>query len=526
MTASPSFDLHEASRRFPERQAVVDEDGRSVTYRELDALVTSGHAALCAHGVKAGDRVGIGLPKSIDAVAAIHAALRAGAVVVPIDPGSPASRTAWLLGHCDVRLHIAHRTAASRLLAAFGEGMTKPVIAALPDHTGGRAFSAWAGATAGIGRAPAQPVAVSPDSHAYLLYTSGSTGEPKGVVHSHGALAHFISWFCSEFDPTPEDRFSAHPPFHFALSVSDLFAPPRVGATIVLIGEESARNPQRLASRIDEHGITCWLSTPTALMALEAHGRLERHSGRSIRQLLFAGEVYPVQRLRRLMHRWSAPRYINVYGSTETNMRAIYEAPKNIPPDRTAPLPLGRPCNDYHFSLRGNDGAGEAAGIGELVVSGPSLMAGFWRRPDLDARSLLTDRDGTRWFCTGDIVRESPDGTFVFAGRRDRMVKRRGVRIELGEIDACLSLHPQVAAVASVAVPAEADGVRIQVFVVSQAGAGPSVIDLMRFCVERLPAGMVPDAVAFVPEIPVTSTGKIDYPVLTSRAAAMPSNDV
>jgi acyl-coenzyme A synthetase/AMP-(fatty) acid ligase len=302
------------------------------------------------------------------------------------------------------------------------------------------------------------------------------------------------------------------------MSVSDLFAPVRAGAALVLIGEATVRNPLRLAERIAETGITFWFSTPSALIALEQFGRLERFPVPRFRHLLFAGEPFPIPRLRAVMRRWPGPRYVNIYGSTETNMRAMYEVPPHLPEETTS-LPLGRPFNGYDFRI---DDPG-ADGCGELLVTGPALMSGYWRRSGLDDETFDRDAGGVRWFRTGDLASTDASGAFVFRGRRDRMVKRHGYRIELAEVEAAVAQHPEVREAAAVAT-ASTEGLRILVFVTTHNGTTVSQIEIRRFCMQRLPSWMIPDAFPPLDAMPLTATGKIDYLAL-GRAATQEPHD-
>jgi acyl-coenzyme A synthetase/AMP-(fatty) acid ligase len=262
-----------------------------------------------------------------------------------------------------------------------------------------------------------------------------------------------------------------------------------------------------------------WYSAPSILAVLSQYGRLERHDFSALRAVLFAGEVFPIQHLRRLKALWPSPRYFNLYGPTETNVCTFYELPAQIPAQRTEPFPIGRTCS--HLRSRVVDERGEevAPGVeGELIISGPGVMAGYWNLPEQSARAFLVDPDGTRWYKTGDIVLADRDGEFVFLGRRDRMVKRRGYRIELGEIETALYRHPAVAEAAAVAAGDAGGGVMIHAFLSTKDGGRISVIELKRFCTEQLPLYMVPDRFAFLERLPKTSTAKIDYQKLKELA--------
>jgi amino acid adenylation domain-containing protein len=505
-----------SSGRWPQRTAVREPGGAALTYRELDALTDRVRDAFRATGVTAGDRVGVYLPKTVDSVAVIFGALKAGAVYVPVDPGSPPARAAYILHDCTVRVIVTATALVAPLQKELGELGASPDLIALDPVGGGLGVGRWLEAREPIGRS--ETASPPLDDPAYILYTSGSTGRPKGVVISHRAAVSFVDWCSAIFAPTPEDRFSSHAPFHFDLSIHDLYVSLKHGASVVLVGEELGKDPRRLAALIEAERLTIWYSTPSILSLLEEHGRLDRHDARSLRYVLFAGEVFPIPRLRRTMDRWPWARYFNLYGPTETNVCTWYEVPRPLPPERTEPLPIGRPCAHYRPLVVDGDRPVARGERGELLISGPGVMTGYWNLPDQNAGAFLAGADGIRWYRTGDVVSEQPDGTFLFHGRRDRMVKRRGYRIELGEIETGLARHEKVAAAAVVARSDDRSGVVIHAFLAPLGSDRPSIVDLKRYCTEALPGYMSPDRFTFLDRIPQTSTDKTDYQALLALA--------
>ena len=502
----------DACRRFPDRPAVKEPGEPALTYGELGRLTDRVRDALLQAGVVPGDRVGVYLPKTVDSVAAVLGALKAGAAYVPVDPGSPAARAAYILTNCAVRLVITDRSLAAPLADELGRAGASVSMRVLEGVGNGAGVSAWLDTLGPV--APGLTAHPDLDAPAYLLYTSGSTGLPKGVVISHRAAQAFVDWCAATFRPTEEDRFSSHAPFHFDLSIHDLYVSLRCGACVVLIGEELGKEPKRLAELIAAERLTIWYSTPSILSLLEEHGRLERHDCRSLRIVLFAGEVFPIPRLRRVLERWPWPRFCNLYGPTETNVCTWYEVPRPFPPERTEPLPIGAACAHYRPLVVSGDQPVAPGEAGELLMSGPGLMTGYWNLPERNAAAFWTAPDGVRWYRTGDVVSEQPDGSFLFHGRRDRMVKRRGYRIELGEIESGLARHPALAGVAVIARPDDVSGVVIHAFLAPRGQERPSIVDLKRFCSEELPRYMVPDRFAFIDAIPQTSTNKTDYQAL------------
>jgi amino acid adenylation domain-containing protein len=521
MSPSPSLHalLEATARRFPDRTAVDDPGRATITYDQLDQLSDRLRDHLAHMGVRPGDRVGIYMRKSIDAVASIFGVLKSGAAYIPIDPEAPPARCAYILNDCSVAAIVTHRSLEPALDAELLPLGAKPPRVLLDDGEGPVPLRAALDREARSGPVPAI-AAVHPavDGLAYILYTSGSTGRPKGVMLSHRNALSFVDWCSSEFTPRDLDVFSSHAPLHFDLSIFDVFTSVKHGATLVLLGAQLGKDPRQLASLIAKKRISVWYSTPAILNLLAQYGKLERHQYPALRAVLFAGEVFPVPQLRALRALWPSPRYFNLYGPTETNVCTFFELPPTTPPGRSEPYPIGRSCPHVTCRVVDSDGATVPPGTeGELVVTGEGVMQGYWNLPEENAGAFLTDARGARWYRTGDLVVEDADGVYVFHGRRDRMVKRRGYRIELAEIEAGLATHPAAREVAVVALPDPGAGVQIKAYLSVRGEQRPSLIDLKQFCSERLPQYMIPDSFGVVEALPRTPTDKIDYQALLAR---------
>lgn len=505
--------LIEAARRFPDRPAVEEPGQGRLTYAELDRLSDRMRDRLLAMGVVPGDRVGFYLRKSIDTVATLYGILKTGAAYVPVDPGAPPARNAFILSNCDVRVAVTEGGFIDRLqpeLTALG---SQAKLFCLDQVGGGQGLVRALDEADARNQVPTgQTVYPDADALAYILYTSGSTGKPKGVMLSHENAVSFVDWCSEVFDPRPDDRFSSHAPFHFDLSILDLHVPLRHGAAIVLIGEDAGKDPQGLARLIADQRLTCWYSAPSILALLAQHGGLDTLNLDALRLLLFAGEVFAVKHLRTLTRQVPHPRYFNLYGPTETNVCTFYEVTLPVPDERTSPYPIGKVCS--HLEGRVVDEAGQPAAEGEegeLCIAGRGVMRGYWGLAEQTAQGFLVDPDGRRWYRTGDIVAMDEAGDYLYRGRRDRMVKRRGYRVELGEIEASLYRHPAIREAAVVALPDADAGVRIRAFLSCRDTKRPSLIELKRFCSENLPLYMVPDQFSWLDALPKTSTDKIDY---------------
>lgn len=504
--------LVDSARRSPERVAVAEPAGGALTYAQLDRISDAIRDQLVQQGVGAGDRVGLYLEKSLASVATVFAILKAGAAYVPVDPNAPPERNRYIFTDCTVRVVVTDAVRAGRL-SAPGDGHAFPAAAGFssPEEVGKDLVLLQ-------GPADCAPTPVD-EPLAYILYTSGSTGKPKGVMHSHRTALSFIDWCSQEFAPRPDDRFSSHAPFHFDLSILDLYVSIKHGATVVLIGEELGKNPMQLAPVIAATGITVWYSTPSILRLLAEFGRLDTLDLGALRVLCFAGEVFPMKHLAALRQLLPRPRYYNLYGPTETNVCTYFEADDTSISPEGRPLPIGSVCSDDEALVV--DAAGQAVAPGEegeLLIAGGSVMLGYWNLPEQNARAFHRAADDRHWYRTGDIVREERPGTFTYLGRRDRMIKRRGFRVELGEIEAALNNHPDVIEAAVIATNDPDGEVGVQAFLSWGAQEGASILQLKRYCNAALPAYMVPDRFKILTALPKTSTDKVDYQKLKELA--------
>jgi amino acid adenylation domain-containing protein len=500
-----------SASRFPDRVAVEESEDGNIRYDELARLSDGLRDRLRVMGVGPGDRVGMCLRKSADAVASLFGIMKAGGAYVPADPTAPAARNAFIFRNCTVKVVIVESHLVDRLGEEFKQVGFAPAMIVVDGVGAGVPLRRALDRLASVSPAASLPSAAADPSHlAYILYTSGSTGRPKGVMLSHGNAASFVDWCSDVFHPTEHDRFSSHAPFHFDLSILDIYVSLKQGATLVIVEEQLGKEPARLAPWIADKKLTVWYSAPSILSLLAQFGKLERHDYSSIRLVLFAGEVFPIKYLKLLKSLWLHPRYFNLYGPTETNVCTFYEVPHVIPESQTEPVSIGKACGDCRSLVIDELGIDVGPGSeGELCIAGPSVLQGYWDLPEKTAKAFLPGRD-TRWYRTGDIVVELPDGNYKFLGRRDRMIKKRGYRIELGEIEAALYRHPAIKEAAVLAFPDE-NGVPIKAFTSTRNGSKLSIIELKRFCSENLPLYMVPDFFCFLESLPKTSTDKIDY---------------
>ncbi|SFW81399.1 amino acid adenylation domain-containing protein [Amycolatopsis australiensis] len=460
------------ARRTPGAVALVEDDGGSITYGALSHVA----AALARRLGDGSGRVAVVSRKRIGTVAAFLACLRAGRAYVPIDPAHPRERHDFVLADagCSVLLDAEDLD-----------------LGALLDEPDG------------------EPAPVRPDDEAYVLYTSGSTGTPKGVVITHRNAAAFTGWAAAEFPLTADDRVAVHAPLHFDLPVYDLYAGLRGGAELHLVPERTALFPAALGRLLRERRITSLYAVPTALAALARRGGLAAGDLPALRQILFAGEEFRTAALAELMALVPGAAAANLYGPIETNVVTAHRLPG--PPEPDSRLPIGRPVTGAVIGLRDPGGRIrlDGEGEGELVVAGDCVTPGYLGRPDLTAAAIVHSGH-RRFYRTGDIARRAADGSLQLLGRADGLVKTRGYRVELGDIEAHLAAHPGVDGVAVVAIPDPATTHRLEAAVVPRPGTDGDALpaDLLRHCRARLPHYMVPNRVHVLTALPTTSTGK------------------
>ena len=494
--------LEESTARFPQRPAAVDPDGTTLTYEELNQRANRIARYLVDHGVAPGDRVALLMPKTTVTFALLYGIMKARAGYVPVDWNGPVERARSILASCEVKLAFAD----PRWRGLTGD--TDPAIVSLDAAT-------W-DAILQLEPLEINPAARQPDDLAFILYTSGSSGIPKGVITTQRNATAYVDWCSWLFGGDEQDNFGNHAPFHFAMSIVDMFLPMKHGASVHLVPEELGKNPKELAGFISNHRISVWYSTPAILGLLAEFGNLSRLDFSSLRMVFFAGEPFQIKKLRLIMELWPTPVFHNLWGSTETNACTYQRIPRPIPEDRVTPYPIG-PAGSHCMIMVLDDNAQPVApgGEGLMYITGPSVFKGYWGR-----ETVFLERHGGIWHNTGDVVKEQEGEGFVYVGRRDRMVKRRGFRIELAEVERGLYQHPAMSEAAVIALPDLQAGTKIIAYLVVPQEPKPSIVEMKTFCNQHLPVFMNPDVFVFTDALPRTRSNKVDYQALIRKAQA------
>jgi amino acid adenylation domain-containing protein len=523
--------LSESAKRHPEKEAIRF-NGEGMTYAQLDHLTDRVATTLQNAGVRRGDRIAIYVSKSFSSVVAIFGILKAGGVYVPLDPNAPPKRLAYITRNCNVNVILISESKLTNLADFFGEGTPLKTVIVMEPHANEKEeplpeyiqVIPWDQVIDGKANPPEETATIETDL-AYILYTSGSTGDPKGVMISHSTIFTFINWCYEKFNISSEDRVTSHAPLHFDLSTFDIYVTIKAGGTIVLIPEKLSIFPIQLVKLLQDERITVTYLVPSILSLMVNYGSLENHDLSNLRMILFAGEVFPIKYLRKLVAAIPHAEYFNLYGPTETNVCTYYQVqPKDLSPEITQPVPIGKACENIEVFAVDDQGkmVTEPGNEGELWVRGSCIAQGYWGDPEKTTRNFVRNPYQTAFdeiaYRTGDIVTLDEDGiNWIFIGRRDHMIKSRGYRIEIGEIESALYNHKGLKEVAVVAIPDDLLGSRLKAYIVPLEENGVSETDVKDHCRQYLPGYMIPESIVMIGELPKTSTGKVDRPSLIKR---------
>lgn len=497
MSGSCVHELFEAQvGKTPEAVALIDDEtGAELTYAELD-----GRAERLAHrlrglGVGPERCVGLCLHRGADMMVALLAVLKAGGAYVPLDPDYPADRLAYMLSDAAASVVITSRKLAGRLGAYHGALVYAEDECPEPGH--------------------ASNIQVHPDNPAYVMYTSGSTGMPKGVVVPHRGVVNRLLWGRERFVLRPGERLLQKTPYSFDVSVPELFWPLSCGATVVMARPGGHRDPAYLARVITEREIAVVHFVPSMLRAFlaEPFGALP-----SLRTMQCTGEVLTGDLVTIVDQRIGCEVH-NLYGPTEASIEVTAE---HCVPGR--PVTIGTAITATRTYVLDEDFL--PVNEGQLCLAGVQVTRGYHNRPGLTAERFVPNphEPGGRLYLTGDLVRRLPGGSIDYLGRLDQQVKIRGNRVELGEIEAALADDPAVAAAAVLAQESKAGDQRLIAYLVpSGEGLDRAGIDSARARLSRrLPDYMIPAVWLTIPELPLSVSGKIDRKGLPDPGTARP----
>ena len=474
MSLLAAFVGHCASN--PERVA-LSQDERNLSYGLAYELTGKVSQFLGRQDV-VGQRVAIALDRGIDATLALLGVLSAGACYIPLDINNPIQRLQFIVADADVQLVI-------------GKGDCPPWMQQ-PNQWLNIDQLLQANFTETVN------VEIGPQQLAAILYTSGSSGMPKGVALSHEAMLNFSDWAGNTFAISNADRIASLAPFYFDLSVFDLFTSLNYGASIFFVPGQLTLMPSGLSRWLSDNKISRWYTVPSILSFMAYKGALNTTPLPCLKTLLFAGEVFPTDKLISLAEQLPDTDLFNLYGPTETNVCCYWQVDRNrLQIDQ--PIPIGHSACGAKLKISDNNN--------ELLVQSDNNLSGYWHQGRLQPGC-----DEYGWYATGDMVSINSEGEYCYHGRLDRMLKCSGYRVEPAEIEAVIRAQAGVEYCAVIGISDIVGGQRLAAAVVLEADVNPAGI---RKSVNRaLPGYMQPSKFLFIDVLPYLDNGKIDYQTL------------
>jgi amino acid adenylation domain-containing protein len=508
--------VDEAAQRSPESTAIVGEDG-SLTYGEL-ADYSDRHAALLREvGCRPGDRVALLQPRSARSIASLIGVLKAGCAYVPLDAAGGACRVAEMIRQCEPRSALFGGPCTGVLEALEIRGVLDGVERGWLDE-GAAPFDAPAFTEADL--ATADPLGSRPDiggdDLAYILFTSGTTGSPKGVPITHANVRAFIEWAVGYFELGSADRLSGHTALTFDLSTFDIYATFAARAQLHHVPKAVRMMPHQVGRFIDDRELTLWFSVPSQLSYVARIDGLEGRSLTSLRHVAWCGDLLPSANLCYRKRHLPNATFTNHYGPTETTEASSFHRVPADFDDPTADVPIGVGCAGEELLVLDDDQRPVAPGeVGEIYIRGVGVSPGYWRDPERTATAFLpvpgTNGNGERMYRTGDRGRLGADGSVSFLGRADFQIKTAGYRVEPAEVENAILLLGEVSACA--VVPVEGDDVSGSVVgcaYVPRNGAPIRPSEVKKRLLDRIPPYMIPSRWLLLDELPVNDRGKVD----------------
>ncbi len=507
--------LREAREKYPQKTALELAD-EIYTYERIYTLASDFSASLGALKIGCESKVAVWLPKSAEAYISIFGAVEHGCAFIPIDIATPAERVGYILNDSAADVLICRaadyssvfesKSGSIKLVILVGEESVSPVYPRChylrwvafvnSEYEQKQLVKKCSASSQYLANA-----LFSEEDSAYIFYTSGSTGVPKGVVISHRAACTFIDWAVSCTKLSCVDRVANQASLGFDLSTFDIFATLSVGATLVPVPDWPIGSGYPFARYIEEQRISVWQSVPTVLNRISQSQLTSSFDLSSLRVIIFSGEPFYKSDLIEFQQYVSAASLFNWYGATEINSCFSHRVTAADLASDT-PLPIGKPCPFAGAKLVSDFGSS----VGELFVSGQSLMSGYLKNGKICPDKLIKGLDVDEvYYPTGDMVSEK-DGLLFYHSRRDAMIKRNGYRVELGEIENNILSHSGVVESACVYIDME-----IVVFVVRYANnLAISEAVLRAKLAAKIPSYMRPDKIIFVRQLPKTLRGKVD----------------
>ncbi|WCM63688.1 amino acid adenylation domain-containing protein [Paenibacillus polymyxa] len=517
-TIVQQFELQ--ANNTPERIAVIYGD-EYLTYNEMNTRANQVAYRLQKIGVKPDQIIPVMLERSTEMAVILFAILKAGGAYLPIDPMFPEDRIQFLLKDSDANVIITQQrfeTKLAKIIATKEDKLTNSIDRVKPDVTIVIAddLELYQGEGSNL------PLAAGLKHLSYVLYTSGTTGNPKGVMIEHRSISNFLHWMQKEYPIGESDVILQKSPYTFDVSVRELFWWSLQGAKVVFLEPGGEKEPECMANTVERYGVTMIHFVPSMLSAfldyVESRQSIVLNQLASLRQVFVGGEALNmklVERFNALLCRGGLTSLINFYGPTEATIDVSYydcSTGKSL-----SKVPIGRPVDNTALYVISEDGALQPIGVpGELCIAGVQLARGYLNRPDLTAEKFVSIpfSPGERMYRTGDLVRWLSDGNIEYLGRLDHQVKIRGYRIELGEVETALENHPAIKE-AVVIDHLDSQGQKyLCAYVTANIDSAPSLTEIRTHLAKKLPDYMVPARVMVLEKLPLTPNGKINRSAL------------
>ncbi len=513
---------------FVNRQATLRPDSTAVvmrsehlTYRDLEVQSDKLATLLSKAGCKHGDRVALLLPKEPQTLICMLAVMKCGAAYVPLDITNPAERVSKMISRSEPRIILAHSKSEKLLqnILNYLPATNIPLVGWMEEGQPN-----LSGFTVAFNRDDMQTVNLvdyepdtNPDATAHILFTSGSTGIPKGVMVTHSNVITFVKWATAYFGMNAYDRVSGHAPLHFDLSTFDIYGAFASGAQLHMAPPDIGIIPNQIAAFMEHSELTQWFSVPSLLSYMARFDAVHHNAMPHMTRLLWCGEVFPTSALRYWMERLPHVEFTNLYGPTETTIASSYHTVPAIPKTDDEEVPIGQPCAGEDLLILNDrlkpvpDGE-----IGDLYIKGVGLTKGYWRdqeKTDEVFRKVREDRNGhSLIYKTGDLARKGSDGLVYYHGREDYQVKTRGYRVELGEVENGLLRIPGIKECA--VVPYQSNGMDAKaigaILVMHEDYQNPDLIKMRKDLSEFVPSYALPAKWLELNEMPRNANGKID----------------
>jgi amino acid adenylation domain-containing protein len=469
-----------------------------LTYGQINRLALEFQKIISSFPIQENDRIIIYSSKKYTSIAMMIACSRCNLIYVPVSSANPIPRAKYIIDETSPAFVLCDDVTAIELEKTY------PELNLVLASDGIKLYSLN----------NSSRIIYNKSDAAFILFTSGSTGTPKGVVISHSAAIVFIDWAAQEFNISGEDIIASIAPFNFDLSVFDIYVTIKRSGTLLLFTEDETKNALLIAQKLSQEKATTIYATPTFYSTLVNYGRLHKYDYSTLKNILFAGEVFHMENFDSLLQHWPDKNYANLYGPTETNVCTFFKV--DVDNRNYSVFPIGKSCSYSYLLLQDDNGEeiNEKNIKGELLVAGRSLFNGYWIDKTRTEATTIEENDNLKYYKTGDIVYKDDQDDFVYVTRKDRMIKKNGFRIEPSEIEKVMMSYPNVT---NTAVIFSQEKNQLTCYLEKNESAGDDLINLKNFCLQYLPQYMIPDNFIFIKTMPQTSSGKIDLQSLIKQ---------